>query len=133
MPDWDPLMTTGVARMDEDHKALMEKLNELGQAMRRGRGRDSMGELLAFLEGYVKEHFGFEEQLMKASGYPGYEDHRQKHDAFRQGLAKRAEAFARTPDDHALIVEIHGWLMAWLRDHALYTDVKLGDYVRESD
>ncbi|MBI5442430.1 MAG: hemerythrin family protein [Deltaproteobacteria bacterium] len=130
MPQWDPLMDTGIDRVDRDHQRFVEKLNELGQAMKVGKGRETMADLLAFLNDYVREHFGYEEALMKRCGYPGYEEHRAIHERFKKDLATRAAAFAQCPDDRLITIEIHGWLMSWLSEHALNVDAKVGDYLR---
>jgi hemerythrin len=132
MPVWDDtLMGTGIEQIDHDHHELVERLNELGQAMKRGRGRAAMSELLSYLEQYVREHFAYEEALMQRSGYPEYEEHKAKHEAFKEALAARTAAFARAPDERLVTIEIHGWIMNWLSDHALNVDAKLGDYVKD--
>lgn len=130
MPEWEPLMETGVAEIDRDHRELVDRINELGQAMRKGEGRQKIAELLAFLNRYVQEHFLMEEALMRASGYPGLEQHQARHEQFRRDLAARAEAFAHTPAERGVAIEIHGWLMRWLSDHTLHQDETLAVHLR---
>lgn len=131
MPEWDPLMDTGIEQVDHDHRELVEKLNELGQAMKRGRGREAVNELLTFLKAYAREHFAYEEALMLRAGYPDFPEHKARHEAFKKELEARAAAFADTPDERLVTIDIHGWLMNWLRDHALNVDAKLGDFMKE--
>jgi hemerythrin len=130
MPEWTPLMDTGIPRIDEDHRELVRRLNEFGQAMKRGRGRDSVSALLKFLSDYVDFHFSYEEELMTTCGFPEYEEHKVMHEWFRKELARRIEAFAASPDERNVTIDIHGWVMSWLMDHSLNTDAKLGDFIR---
>lgn len=133
MPEWHPLMEVGVAEIDRDHQVLVEKLNELGQAMKRGQGRDAVAALLAFLSEYAERHFAMEERLMRENGYPDYEEHRSRHEGFRRDLQEKVSAYQADPGDRGITLDIHGWAMGWLRDHALTVDAKLGDFLnRES-
>jgi hemerythrin len=131
MPDWDALMGIGIERVDDEHRELVDRINDLGQAMKRGKGREAMAALLEYLERYIREHFAYEEALMQRTGYPGYAEHKARHEDFRRELAARSAAFARTPDDRLVTIDIHGWLMGWLQDHALNVDARMGDYLKE--
>lgn len=132
MPEWSPLMGVGIEEIDQGHQELVEKLQELGRAMKKGRGREVMGDLLAFLRSHADAHFAVEEKLMKRSGYPGYPEHRAMHEAFRKELATRTEAFDRDPGAAWHITETHGWIMRWLSHHEIAADSPLGEYLRQA-
>jgi len=125
------LMSIGVPRLDEDHGALMRQLDELGLAMKRGRGREAIPDILEFLERYTTNHFRTEEDLMQEQGYPEYLEHRTQHDRFRARLAVQGDRLARHPEERSLLLEFHGWALDWLRDHTISADGRLGDFLRD--
>lgn len=68
---WDPSLSVGVKQIDEQHQELFRRVNELVDAMHRGRSQAQLGEMLSFLSVYVVQHFGAEEKLMSERWYPG--------------------------------------------------------------
>ncbi|MBI5017030.1 MAG: hemerythrin family protein [Deltaproteobacteria bacterium] len=130
MPDWHPLMKTGIVEVDDDHRELVRRINELGQAMRRGEGREKVADLLAFLRCCADEHFALEEKLMAEAGYPGADEHRARHEQFRRDLAEQANTFAGAPAERAVALDLHGWVMTWLSNHTLYEDESFADFFR---
>lgn len=130
MPEWNPLMGIGFEEIDRGHRELVERLNELGLAMKRGRGQEVVRELLAFLGAHATSHFAIEERLMERSGYPDREQHRLLHEAFRSQLAEKVEAYAADPTDPGQVLAIHGWMMTWLERHEIAADAPLGEHLR---
>ncbi|MFU8856175.1 MAG: bacteriohemerythrin [Deferrisomatales bacterium] len=132
MPEWSPLMGVGVQEIDEGHRELVEQLGELGLAMKRGRGRERLAELLRFLRLHADEHFAAEEELMARHGYPDRAEHQARHEAFRAELAAREEVFSLDPDTPGVVTEIHGWILRWLSHHEIAADAPLGEYLRQA-
>ncbi|MHB8763857.1 MAG: bacteriohemerythrin [Deferrisomatales bacterium] len=130
MPQWGPLFETGIPIVDEQHRELVRRLNDLGREMKRGRGGDVVAELLAYLERYAAVHFESEECLMGAADYPGLAEHRRRHAEFRRQLAAHLAALGDDPGGGAAL-RIHGWIMTWLGEHVLHADLKFADHVRE--
>lgn len=98
------------------HKKLVAMLNELYEAMSGGAAsgpvlKKSIDELLT----YTKTHFSYEEQLMKKSGYPEFEEHVQKHHA----MVKRVQEFAKKLNQDASqpVLEFASFLKDWLQKH----------------
>lgn len=133
MPDWNPLMEIGIAEVDDEHRELVRQINELGQAMRRGEGRDRIGELLGFLRRYAEQHFAREEKLMAEAGFPGFGEHRGRHEQFRRDLKAHEDAFVAAADERAVALELHGWVMKWLSTHTLYEDDTFARFLRERE
>lgn len=133
MPDWDPLMETGIAAIDDDHRELVRQVNELGLAMRRGEGGRLVAELLAFLGRYAQEHFAVEERLMAEAAYPGLGEHRARHEQFRRDLAAHEASFAAGGEVGTPTLDLHGWVMRWLSAHTLYEDDTFAQFLRERD
>jgi len=131
MPEWGTLMETGIPLVDAQHRELVERINELGLSMRRGRGGEVLIDLMVYLRRYANQHFETEERIMVESGYPSTEEHRVLHRAFREDLACHFEVFASSPAERSTTLNIHKWLMKWLQNHVLYVDLKLADHMRD--
>ena len=66
---WSDDLTTGIDKIDNQHKNLIIKVNELLQAINAGKGKRQIGSMLEFLGEYVVEHFSTEEEYMKEYNY----------------------------------------------------------------
>lgn len=129
MLQWEPAMATGIAAVDRQHKDLISRVNELLTAMKAGKGRQMVGELLAFLGKYAVEHFGTEEALMHKHAYPGYAEHKAIHEAFKKDFGALAAQLDAGPTNLSLTIEVQRRVMDWLKTHILSMDAALGKYL----
>lgn len=58
---WTEDLSVGVDRIDEQHKELFEKINDLVEAIKSHTCKYKIGDVVKFLEDYVVFHFGQEE------------------------------------------------------------------------
>ena len=77
---WKPEYSVGIERFDRQHRVLVGFLNELYEAMRAGHGRRALANVLNGLMVYTRTHFADEEEWMKRCGYPGFAEHKRKHE-----------------------------------------------------
>ena len=68
--DWSESMSVGIPGIDEQHKKLVQMINELHEAMKARKAADVMGKILDELIRYTTTHFGFEEKLMQQQKQP---------------------------------------------------------------
>lgn len=130
MPEWKNEYSVGVERLDAQHRKLFEYFNELEAAMRKGRGREVIGKVLANLASYTREHFRQEEDLMCRAAYPGLERHRQVHEGY---VARVQELLKRQAEgDTAVTVEVSQSLADWLSKHILVMDREYAPYMAKS-
>lgn len=129
MFQWDPKMETGVAAIDRQHKELVRQVNELMTAMKEGRGRQMIGDVLAFLGKYAVEHFGTEEELMRKNGYPDYERHHAIHEAFKKDFGALAEELDANPVNLSLTLKVQNKVLDWLKSHILNIDSQVGSFL----
>jgi hemerythrin len=83
--EWTPDLSVGIEVIDEDHKTFFVVADLMECAIRdtpEGMEVILKSALMILLE-YVDGHFLREERAMEAAGYPGYEEHRALHDAFK--------------------------------------------------
>ncbi len=128
--EWTPSMETGIDVVDRQHRELVEQVNRLVEAMRAGKGRKVVGEILSFLGRYAVEHFQTEEKIMEQGGYPDLDKHREVHEAFKKDFGELAAEYDRSPTKLSLTIEVQRRVMAWLREHILKMDMKAAEYLR---
>lgn len=123
---WDSKMSVSVQKFDDQHKKLVDMVNELDDAMRAGKGKDVMEKILSGLVSYTATHFADEEKLMLAHKYPGYIAHKAEHEA----LVKKVVGFQGDlkAGKVAMSVEVMQFLKDWLVNHIMGTDKKYGQF-----
>jgi hemerythrin len=122
--NWSPTLSVGVKEIDDQHKKLVDYVNELNDAMHAGKGKDALGKVLAELVSYTISHFAMEERLMGQYHYDNAVNHKAEH----AKLVKEVGDFKKKFDaGNAMIsVEIMNFLRDWLANHIMKTDKKLG-------
>ncbi|MFP4475094.1 MAG: bacteriohemerythrin [Desulfatibacillaceae bacterium] len=125
--DWTPDLETGVERMDMEHRKLVDMLNELFEAMMNLKGRAARDKVIMDLIEYTRTHFATEEEYMSRYSYPEFEAHKRKHDGF--ALKVRGIEIQLKNGEDVPTSDVSRLMREWLRDHILYTDKKLGEYL----
>jgi hemerythrin-like metal-binding protein len=123
---WRPEYETGNVIIDEQHKSLLSTINALNNAMLEGQGQSLIKQTIQSLKDYTTIHFSTEEQFMIDHEYPGYTEHRMKHEA----LKARVLSFERENeyDLSKLTNTISHFLTDWLIHHIQNEDVKMINY-----
>ena len=78
--DWSDQLNTGIPSVDEQHKNLVNLLNNLHQAMLSRQAKEQMGEILDRLIDYTDYHFKHEEEFMEEINYDQLEEHKELHE-----------------------------------------------------
>lgn len=126
---WIDDYNVGVTTIDNQHKELFNRANQLFEAMKTGKGSEQVEPVLNFLASYVLEHFREEEQLMAKNGYPDLANHKRAHDAFIQTFKQLVEEFKAKGTDTLLSIQIQRTVAGWLIDHIVREDRKVGLHV----
>jgi len=79
---WDQSYSVKVERCDAEHRKLFDLINALHDAMRVGKGRTVLQQIVAELHDYTQTHFKAEEALMERANYPALAGHRIEHQRF---------------------------------------------------
>jgi hemerythrin len=112
----------GVAEIDGQHKKLIDMINELNDAMRRGEGKDVVGKILNGLVSYAASHFRTEESYFVRFGYPEAAQHKQSHADFVAKVGDFKRDFVSGKLN--VSVEVMSFLSNWLKGHIKGTDKK---------
>lgn len=127
--EWKPELATGFAEIDNQHKELFKRVNDLLNAMKVGKGKDEVGKILKFLEDYTVYHFGNEENYMKKHSYPEYEGHKAQHDSLINDIKKMKEQFQKEGASSMMAIDIQKELGDWLMVHIGQIDKELGKFL----
>ncbi|MDA3962297.1 MAG: bacteriohemerythrin [Planctomycetota bacterium] len=126
---WTPGMAVGIASVDDQHRELFVRLNELVSALRHGTGGAELDTVIGFLDDYVRLHFTEEEALMADAGYPACEAHKKLHAGFVDELGVVKQRLSDPGcDREALSAELHLHLRDWLVRHIIKADRAFGTF-----
>jgi hemerythrin-like metal-binding protein len=127
--EWSEKMSVGDARIDGQHRTLVDLVNKLYEAMSGGKGDDVIGPTMTSLITYTKNHFAHEERFMQQIGYPQLEAHRQLH----QNLTVKVQDMqSRIADGQRFSpVALAGFLKDWLTSHILSEDKKYTAFMHQ--
>lgn len=123
MMEWNDKLKVGHSLIDRDHLKLVGLINELGDAMSAGKGKDVCGKVLDELISYTKTHFAMEEQLMSVHRYAGNAAHKAEHAKLVQDVVDFQGKYAA--GTVTLSVSLLHFLMEWLTHHILESDKAL--------
>jgi hemerythrin len=125
---WTDDLVTGSDVIDDQHKQLVDAVNNLFDAQRSGKGQREVQRTLNFLLEYTVKHFSDEEALQEEYGYPGYAAHKQIHTEFKAIAQELAQEYQGKPSD-ALIKHITTVVGRWVIHHIKDEDKKMALYV----
>jgi len=78
--EWNnALYSVKIEEFDNDHKKLLQFINDLHSAMLKGKGKETLSQIFEELKTYTLYHFAAEEKQMEQAGFPELEAHRQQH------------------------------------------------------
>jgi hemerythrin len=118
---WSDNMSVGVAKIDNDHKGLIELINLLHGEMLAGKSKDALGVVLDKLIAYTKTHFAYEEALFRTHSYPQAAAHAKEHEALtKKALVLQADLKAGKTVISAPVLD---FLRDWLTNHILKQDM----------
>jgi len=117
---WDSSYSVSVKSCDFEHQKLFSLVNQLNEAMKVGKGRAILADIVRELEKYTQTHFYAEEALMLRSNYPDLAPHRLQHQEF----VKKVSGFRKELEsgDSGDSLEVLSFLQGWLANHILKTD-----------
>ena len=117
---WNLGLETGIPEIDQQHRALFDAINALAEAFQAGQAPSRVGESLAFLNRYTREHFDTEEAFMVGSGYPQLAAHQAEH---AQLMARLGELEARHGRGFLVTADVALFLAEWLTHHINEVDM----------
>lgn len=125
---FDESLKTHITKIDSDHIKLVDLINQLFEAMKKGEANEILGKLLLDLTQYTVFHFGMEEAFMDSYDYPDFKFHKVEHEKL---IAEVKELNENMKNGSAVLsIKTLNFLKSWLADHIINSDKKLGDFLK---
>jgi hemerythrin len=124
--EWSPAFSVKVKKYDDQHKKLLDLVNQLHEAMKAGEGNNVLGTVLQSLISYTGSHFADEEKMMQANAYPDYTKHKAAHEALVKKVLDLQQKFQA--GNAMLTMSVLSFLKEWLVTHIQGEDKKYGIY-----
>ncbi len=126
---WTEDLSVGDEAIDVQHKTLLYNVNKLSAATTDLKGKDVLHDVINFLEGYIKDHFSYEEDYMLAYEYPKYEEHKAMHDTFIEKYKEFKLRIAEGNPPSELVSEVQEFVGNWFLNHISIEDQKYEEYI----
>jgi len=129
--EWNDEFNLGVEEVDNDHRALVELINALHDAMSTGAGRADVVEGLFEIYTLVSEHFAREEAHMRDMRYMAYSEHKEDHEVLLDDLREIIEQ-VRAGGDYPE-ARLSADLQYWFSEHFRTHDARLHRHGRDDE
>jgi len=117
---WKDEYCVSVREIDNQHKVIIEMLNELYDSFMKKEHENKLGEILSRLSEYAVYHFETEEKYFSHFGYNKKAVHIQEHDNFTEKVVAFRKEFEK--NSSALTYKLVNFLREWLNNHILISD-----------
>ncbi len=129
---WRPEFSTGVVIIDDQHRMLINMLNEATSTLTDHSPLEDFATIIQGLLNYAGYHFGTEERLVSERGYDREMAdeaalHIAQHRAFTEKVVAVQSQIAA--GQRIAKADLVGFLRDWLVNHILNTDKKLGGFI----
>jgi hemerythrin len=126
--EWRDEYSVGIESIDNDHKRLLNLINQLQTATHYQTGQQFEQEALDAVVDYTKYHFKREEDLMETHGYPDFEPHKAQHREMIGRVNEMLEDYRHNPQEG--LEETVQFLKKWLIGHINGTDQAYSEFLR---
>ena len=127
--EWSPDLSMGVEIIDDQHKRLVEYVNQLDEARIR-RDRGAIAKVIEELVDYTVSHFAFEEVMMEEAGYRFLKAHKRVHATFIGHVGVFQQRFKSGEDVELVATDMQATLVKWLMKHIKCEDMDYSETVR---
>lgn len=124
---WSDTLSVGVHEIDDQHKELLNMLNELNKAIEGGWGKEARKEVINKLVEYTRVHFTTEESVMSISHYPDIEAHKKQHEILIDTVHDYIKKYEHDPSSSSY--DLLFFLKRWLTEHIIKSDKRFGEFL----
>lgn len=119
---WTPNLNTGINVIDQQHRQIVDYINNL-EAANRIIDKRKVRDIVDSCVDYTLSHFAFEESLQEDAGYQYVKAHKRVHELFTRKVGEYQQRLNLGEDIGG---ELHDMLARWLVSHIKHDDA---DYV----
>jgi len=125
--EWKDEYSVGIDSIDQQHKKLLNLINQLQTAVDYKTGEEFEREALDELVDYTKTHFSYEEGLLEQNNFPGYEPHKAQHVEMINKVEEVLAEYDKDPD--TAMSNAVEYLQNWLIKHINGTDKQYSSFL----
>ena len=127
--EFDDSLITGNTMIDNQHRELIGKINDLLRSCEERVDRRGALRMLDYLTEYTEFHFNEEEKLQEEIGYPGIQEHKKKHEELRATVSQLHEMLEEQEGPTADFVEmLNKYVTEWLYYHIKGFDRSVAEF-----
>ncbi|NPA45574.1 MAG: hemerythrin family protein [Chlorobi bacterium] len=129
--NWDEHYSVGYKIFDDQHKQLVEMINELYAAFLSGEALEKAPAIVSKMVGYTDSHFKSEEKYFDKYNFPFAEEHKAIHRSF----VEKALELKNGLESGKVTVsyDIMNFLRQWLIEHIMGEDQKYKEFFKENN
>ena len=124
---WKDSYSVNIVEIDNQHKNLIEMINNLHDGLIEGKGNEALSKVLFDLIEYTTTHFYTEEKLFDQFNYPESDKHKQQHIALVEQVINIQNKYHL--GEPVLTMDVMNFLKDWLNDHIIGSDKKYSVYL----
>lgn len=125
---WSEKLEVGIKEIDNQHKKLIEVINNLNFSLENGEPQELVKILIKELVEYAGYHFKTEEEYFEKYGYSKSQEHIAEH----VGFTEKIQRFYNDSLDSqkGLSIEVFNFLKRWLVEHIQGSDLDFANEVK---
>jgi hemerythrin len=128
---WTPDLSVGIDIIDNQHKRIVEYINQLHEARIR-QDKEAISHVIEELVDYTLSHFSFEESMMEEAHYRFLAPHKRVHELFVRRVSEYQQRFKLGENVEVVAGDMQNTLVTWLMNHIKREDMDYGPAVRAS-
>ena len=125
---WKDSFNIGVQEMDDQHRLLVNHINDLYDSIQAGNSEDNVETILNKLTEYIQLHFAAEEAILKSINYPLLDSQIKQHEYYVSELNFLKSGLL---DEAQTVQNILLFLKDWFLHHITTEDLKYVDFVKK--
>jgi len=127
---WSNSYSMGIKAIDDQHKGLLDFVNDLFNHAtgKEAEEREYFKSVIQQAVEYVKVHFATEEKYMRVTKFPGYVEHKKKHEEFVMTVVKSVKDFEA--GKRLALTNFAHFLKDWVLSHIAVMDRQYSDYFK---
>lgn len=124
---WNSEFDVGVELINDQHKKLIQLINDLSEAMSAGKSSEVLGSVLKEIIKYGIYHFDTEEELFDKYDYEDVINHKKEHSSFKETASQLMKDYE--DGNYRVSLETLQFLKGWITKHIKTTDMKYKDFL----
>ena len=129
---FDETLIVHIKDIDEQHRQLIELINELEIQIKTGRTFYLIEKILNELKKYAIYHFATEEELFRKFNYPEADGHIIEHKQFVDTINMFDEDYLTGGESKIVLLRgIYSFLFEWIFNHIKVSDKKYARFIKD--